>query len=192
MASISGNVDYKQLKAMQQAFESLLGDVESGVVYDEALKDIGRRHLGTVVSNTPFGIYPRQVTFIAYRGTPKQKLVSFSVTPKLGGTLKKGWVVETQKQAESNKGVPSQAEIDSKVASTPINVKGRIRSMTFYNRVKYFNYVDKGHRVMRNGKQIGWAKPQNIIRNSENSTANIMPRVIEKHMRNALIKRGLA
>lgn len=190
MAGI-GKVEYEQLKKMQKAFEAVVGDVESGKVYDEALKDVGRRHLARVVQNTPFGQYPRQVTFIAYRGTPQEKLVSFTVTPKKGGTMKKGWVVNTQAQAEASKGVPSQAEIAAKVANTPVQQIGKRRTMTFYNRVGYTNYVDKGHRIMRKGKQIGWVKPQNFIRNSENATAREMPRVFEQHMRDALKKRGI-
>lgn len=186
-----GKVEYEQLKKMQQAFIKIVGDVESGIVFDEALKDVGRRHLARVVQNTPFGKYPNQVTFIAYRGTPQEKLVSFSVTPKLGGTLKKGWVVNTQAQAEASKGVPSQAEIDSKVANTPIRQVGKKRTMYFFNRVHYANYVDKGHRIMRKGRQIGWVKAQNFIRNSENATSREMPRIFEKHMREALKKRGI-
>lgn len=186
-----GKVEYEQLKDMQKAFEAIVGDVESGVIYDEALKDVGRRHLSRVVQNTPYGKYPNQVTFIAYRGTPQEKVVSFSVKPKLGGTMKKGWVVNTQAQAEASKGVPSQAEISAKVASTPVQQVGKKRTMYFFNRVNYTNYVDKGHRIMRKGKQIGWVKAQNFIRNSENATAAEMPRVFEQHMKKALQKRGI-
>lgn len=181
-----GGVDLTQLKDMQKTFEMAIGKIESGKVYKEALKECGRVHLSNCISNTPFGEYPREVSFIAWKGTPKETLVSFKVKQKHGGTLKKGWVKASHAEAEASKGIPTQAEIDAMVQATPIKRSGKSRKMTFYNRTKYADFVDKGHRIMRKGKQIGWVKPQNFIRNSENETARQMPRIFEKHMMKAL------
>ncbi len=185
MASF-GSVDFKQLKEMQKTFETAVGEIESGKVYDKALKECGRVHLANCISNTPFGEYPTEVSFIAWKGTPKEKLVTFKVTPKHGGTLKKGWVKKSHPEAEKSKGNPTNAEIKEAVNSTPIYKTGKSRRMTFFNRVKYSGYVDKGHRIMRKGRQIGWVAPQNITRNSENQTAKQMPGIVQKHMMKAL------
>ena len=40
---------------------------------------------------------------------------------------------------------------------------------------------------MRKGKQIGWVKAQNFIRNSENATAAEMPRVFEQPGKNGAV-----
>lgn len=177
-------VDYEQLQKMQQAFEAIVGEAESGIVYDEALKDVGRRHLARCVQNTPFGKY---------------KPHAQTGEIKLGGTLRKGWVVNTHSQAAAAPGTPSSAEISAKVSGTPVKVNGSMRTMTFFNRVNYALFVDLGHRqtpgrfVGAIGKRLkkAWIPAQNFIRNSENGTASEMPRIIERHMRKALKKRGI-
>lgn len=164
-------VSYEQLKEMQKNFEAIVGDAESGIVYDEALKEVGRRHLARCVQNTPFGVYPKG--------------------KKLGGTLKKGWVVTTHSQAAAAPGIPADAEIKSRADFTPIKVNGTIRTKTFFNRVNYALFVDLGHRIVRNGQTVGYVPARNFIRNSENATAAEMPRIVEKHMKEALKKRGI-
>ena len=184
---MKAELNFEDLKALQKNLNKALGRFESGEVYKEALKEVGRKHLARVVQNTPFGVYPRQVSFIAYKGTPQQKLVSFTVTPKMGGTLKKGWVVDTHSVAEATKGVPSSGEITARVNATPVKVKDNTYSMTFYNHVKYAKWVDQGHRVCRpKGVEIGWCPPQNFIRNSENATASEMHKTVQKHIDKAL------
>lgn len=185
MASF-GSVDYSQLKEMQKTFEAAVGEIKSGKVYERALKECGAVHLANCISETPYGDYPTEVSFVAWKGTPKEKVVTFSVRPKHGGTLKKGWVKKSHAEAEASKGNPTKAEIRAMVKSTPIYRAGKSRRMTFFNRVKYAHYVDKGHRIMRKGRQIGWVAPQNFIRNAENQTAGKMPAIIEKHIMKAL------
>lgn len=172
-------VEYKQLKEMQQIIVDIIGDSESGKMYEEAMRDVGRRHLARVVQNTPFGVYePHAVTG----------------ETRLGGTLRKGWVVDTEAEAEASKGTPSKTEINARVKTREIHRIGSSLRMYFFNRVHYAPYVDKGHRQARGrfvaaiGKRLKrtWIPGQNFIRNSENATSAEMPKVIEKHLRKAL------
>ena len=191
MAATFGKVDYEQLKKMQARFESIVGEAESGVVYDEALREVGQRHLARVVQNTPFGVYPSKTKFVRRIGGDGLPFV-YPIHPRKGGTLKKGWVVETHEQASSAPGVPSSSEITSRVYGTPVKVSGTTRSMTFYNRVKYALWVDQGHRLCHPvGMQYGFVAARNFIRKSEKATSREMAKIFEKHMRKALKRRGI-
>lgn len=179
-------MDYRQLKEMQKTFEAAVSEIESGRVYDRALKECGRVHLSNCISRTPYGHYPSKTVFVKRVGGDGLPFV-FPIHPRKGGTLKKGWVVETHEQASAAPGIPSSAEIRAMVSKTPVRVNGRTRSMTFYNRVKYALWVDKGHRLCHPaGAPYGFVAPRNYIRNAENETARQMPAIIGRHIRRAL------
>lgn len=186
------SVKYDQLKKMQQTFEKIVGEAESGVIYDQALKEIGRDHLARVVQNTPFGTYPTKKTFVYVKQGGDGLPFVYCIEPKLGGTLKKGWVVTTDAQAAAAPGIPSDSEIKARVDFTPIKVNGTIRRMTFFNRVGYALFVDQGHRLCHPaGMQYGYVLGQHFIGRSEKQTSVKMPRIIEKHMARELKKRGI-
>ena len=180
----SGSVDYKELQEFSKAFAKTVGEFESGQVFDDALREIGKKHLGRLVRNTPYGVYPSKITFITRRGGDGLPF-TFAIKPKRGGTLKKAWV------GKSGTGIPTQAEINAKAASVRVIKRGNTRSITFYNRTQYASWVDKGHRLCHPpGAQYGWVAPRNFVLNSEVATESEMPKIIERKMRAALKKRG--
>lgn len=188
--AISG-VNYEQLKKMQQTFEAAVGEAESGKIYDQGLKECGKKHLARVIQNTPFGKYPATKRFVYVKHGGDGKPFVYCIEPKLGGTLRKGWVVDVA-TAESSPGTPSSAEVRAKVKNTPIETFGEVRRMTFYNYIRYANWVDKGHRLCHpKGMQYGYVVGKHFIGKSEKVTAIEMPLIIEKHMARALKKRGI-
>ena len=180
-----GSVDYKQLQEFSNAFAEAVGEVKYGQVLDDAMREVGRRHLRRLIKNTPHGHYPRKTVFVTRRGGDGA-MFTYAIHPKRGGTLKKGWLGK-----RSLTGVPSRAEIDGKAATIKIVKKGKTRSMTFCNAVEYASWVEYGHRLCHPpGAQYGWIPARHFVHNSEAVTQAEIPDILERHMRKALKKRG--
>lgn len=180
-------VDFEQLKKFQKIFANAVDEVERGKVYKGAMRECGRLHLKNCVNNTPFyERYPSKTVFVTRIGGDGLPF-TFPIHPKRGGTLKKGWVVKTHSVAEASPGIPSDSEINSMVQQTEVKKNGNTYEMTFFNRVKYAVWVDKGHRLCHpKGMAYGFVAPRNFVRNSENQTNGKIPKIIEKHLRKAL------
>lgn len=82
-------------------------------------------------NETPVGDYPSQVEFTTKDG----KRVSFKVTKKVGGHLRRNWFV-------------------TNIERTPYGISG-----TLYNNVEYAIPVNNGHRIKsKDGQTLGFVK----------------------------------
>ena len=92
------------------------------------------------IDNTPVGDYPTKVSFVAYQGTEKEKVVEFHVAKKLGGTLKGCWT-----------DIPL------------IILNGKI-SKGYYNNLHYAPYVNNGHRVVnKKGETVNYLPGKRML-----------------------------
>ncbi|WP_094549961.1 HK97 gp10 family phage protein [Petroclostridium xylanilyticum] len=121
-----------RLKQFREELELMLEDVKE--IDKKMLTKAVNVGLVEVKKNTPTGNYPTHVEFIAYKGTEKEKLVSFDVSKKVGGHLKKSWHVS--RTEKTNEGVEKK----------------------LYNTADYALYVNNGHRIVRHGKTVGFVK----------------------------------
>jgi hypothetical protein len=91
---------------------------------------------------TPTGKYPSIVTFTTKEG----KVVSFKVTPKIGGTAKKNWINGGTHRA------------------------GNGYESRYYNNTFYIGYVNDGHRVVnRRGETVGYQEGVRMLEQGQNA-----------------------
>lgn len=84
-----------------------------------------------------------------------------------GGTLRRGWAIKL---------------------NTPTN---KVHSADVFNNTEYASYVESGHRIVRNGKTVGYVDGQFFMQKSTNKMALEAPKIIEKKFKNYLNNGGL-
>ena len=109
---------------------------------NETVKEIAARTLAKIIARTPVGEYGEKlVEFTAYKGTEKEKEVSFIASPgKVGGTLRRGWTANT--------------DIDPYtfiMANSEVVKKGRTYTLIISNNVFYGPFVEYGHKTINGG-----------------------------------------
>lgn len=116
-------------------------------------KELTARLLRKVVKNTPVGVYEHRV----------------------GGTLRRGWTVDTHQQAESGANVSVTDYVDT----IQIRRSGNTYTIEVKNPVEYASYVEYGHRT-RNHQ--GWVEGQFILTGAVDELNNQSQRVIENKL----------
>lgn len=133
------------------------------VILERVIKGIAARLLRTVKLNTPVGQYDKPVSFIAYEGTDKETLVSFTPhTGKLGGTLRRGWFIDGYTNS------------------------GGYYTIKVVNNVEYAPYVENGHRIKRDGKTVGWVPGVFMLKISEQKIEKQIDKFVENELRKVL------
>lgn len=127
-------------------------------------KELAARLLGLVIPATHVGQYPK--------GSGKK-----------GGTLRRGWVAKTHKEAESGNGTPSVEQATAYANSLSITKSGGMYTIEIINPVEYASYYEFGHRT-RNKK--GWVEGQYTLTISEQKLEQLAPRILEQKLRNYL------
>lgn len=118
--------DYKQFRA---ALEKLGADLdESAKRVVTGMRDVAH---SVTVKNTPVGVYPDTVSFTTRTG----EQVTFKVSRKQGGTLKRAWKRNRAKKV------------------------GKMWESGLFNNTEYGIYVNNGHRVVnKDGVTVGYVK----------------------------------
>ncbi len=153
-----GTVDFKQLQELQKRLDKILSKDIDKFVRDCA-KELTARLLAAVIKSTPVGKYPK---------------VKGSVVKK-GGTLRRGWTVQSEQSAES--GVAKDAK--SYAYSLNITKNGDVYEVEVINPVHYAGYVEFGHRT-KNGK--GWVEGRFMLTVSEKEIESQAPKILEKNI----------
>lgn len=136
----------KELKAM-------LGDISK--IDKKVLNASVNEGLADVKRNTPVGKYPSEVSFTTKDG----RRVTFSVTPKIGGTLRRGWT------------------------SPPAVENGSGVEKTLENNVEYASYVNDGHRVVnRHGETVGYVNGNHMLEHAGSVVNMAMEREFAKEV----------
>lgn len=132
MSNVRENAE--AIKRFRKELEDMLEDVAAIDV--KVLRKAVMAAVREAKIKTPVGQYPSEVQFTTKDG----KRVSFKVTKKVGGHLRRNWFAT--KVTKGSAGV----------------------SATLYNNVEYAIPVNNGHRVKnREGRTVGFVKGKNMV-----------------------------
>lgn len=143
------SIDISQLKAFRDNIDKINADEFCRA----CAKELTARLLRKVVKNTVTGTYPHRV----------------------GGTLRRGWTVDTHEEAES--GV--KVSVTDYVNQIQIRRSGNTYTIEVKNPVEYSSYVEYGHRT-RNHQ--GWVEGQFVLTGAVDELNNQSQRVIENKL----------
>lgn len=139
-------VDFSELKALEKRFNNL-NRKEADKLNGELVKAKASLFLGTVTRLTPVGQYDNGV---------------------VGGTLRRGWTTDSQKEAELSATFGASNQIKNFVDSNVKVVrKGKTYTIELKNNVEYASYVNYGHRT-RGG--TGFVNGQFFLEKAQHST----------------------
>lgn len=146
------SANYKQLEKFAKDIERLNEQQKEEFII-ACCKELAARLLRDVIANTPVGERPERPkeqdgAVIGVNGGKRSFLTAEEANFEQywgdyqGGTLRRGWTVETHEEAESGKEVSIKKWCDS------VSVKrtGDIYVLDIVNPVEYAAYVEYGHR----------------------------------------------
>ena len=179
-----GSCDFSELKKFQKKLEQMEQDNREFI--QSCAKELAARLLAKVIKATPVGDYSKEVEVVAKRDSKNHKkgdVYTQSVNPsgKKGGTLRRGWTVKTEKEAEKNPGTPNTEEIVRYLNQLSVRKIGNVYVLRLVNPVHYASYVEFGHRT-RNGGGQGWVEGRRMLTFSEAELRKQAPGVLEKKL----------
>ena len=193
--------DYSDFLEMRSNLEEMQSSVDE--IIEACAKEISARLLRAVIMRTPVGDYRVDVEKVAKRNSKNHKKGDkYTVKEKgdkQGGTLRRGWISKTEKEAENgNETNVNVDKISAYVSSIPINKIGENYTVEIINPVSYASYVEYGHRqtvgryVPAIGKKLkkGFVRGNNMLQISENEIRNSTPAILEKKI-NSMLKEYL-
>lgn len=156
MARRGARVDFRELKRMQKKMEKL------GKEYDkfcEAMaKELAARLLAKVIKRTPVGVYEDGTT---------------------GGTLRRGWTSDSQREAELSSAFDGGNSASKFAKGLNVTKNGSVYQIEIINPVEYSAYVEYGHRT-RDHK--GWVNGRFMMTISADELQQQAPAIIEKKL----------
>lgn len=146
-------VNYSQLRRMQRKVQKL-SQMEYVKFCEDAAKEIAARLLAKVIKRTPVGVYEDGRT---------------------GGTLRRGWTVDSHRDAFKS----STPSVKSYTESMTVTKVGSVYQVEVFNPVEYAAYVEYGHRT-RNGK--GWVPGRFMMTISASEVEQAAPAILERKL----------
>ena len=195
------NVDYKQFEQFAKKLEKQLSDEKREKFMEDCIKELAARFLSRVIKRTPVGEYGEkvEVTKKIYRyeavegkltksgkqkkrridtGQTKTVMVTKS-TDKHGGTLRRGWTANSEREAELGAAFGGGNGVDSYLDSMKVKKIGGSYQITISNPVNYGVYVNYGHRTRGGG---GWVDGLFFLEISEKEVQSLAPALLEKRL----------
>lgn len=172
MSSGMGHVELKGFDEFLQELQTL--EVSMDGILQDLCRELAARLLALVIPRTP-------------------------VAETDGGTLRRGWIAQTEEEAWKNRGsIPSPTEQIDHINKIKIARSGSTYTITVTNPVHYASYVEKGHRqtpgrfVPAIGKKLkaSWVKGQFFLEISENTIKASSQKILEKKLK-AMIKQAM-
>ena len=162
-----GNVKVKGLEEFQKNLAKLQKPED---FVESCAKELAARLLAKVIKRTPVRDYSKEVTVTAQRNGKKHKkgeqyTKRVNTSGKQGGTLRRGWISESQTEAESGKGSPNKDEILNYVNRLKADCSDGKLKITIANPVEYASYVESGHR-QRKKKGFRWVEGHLMMKKS--------------------------
>lgn len=193
-----GSFKASDLKKLQRQLNKIKdGNVDAFV--EECAKELAARLLAKVIKRTPVGDYSKEIEVTAKRDSKNHKKGDAykkraNPSGKKGGTLKRGWISQSQDEAESKKGIPNHEEILAYVKGVQVSYSAGLYKIEIINPVEYASYVEYGHRqtpgryVPALGKRLkrGWAPGKLMLAKSEQEIQDIAPKVLESEIKKFL------
>jgi hypothetical protein len=158
-----GNCDFNKLRDLQNKLNRIQqGDIEKFA--EECAKELAARLLAKVIKRTPVGQYPTE-------------------TGKKGGTLRRGWTSESEREAELTAAFGGGSAAKAYAESLKVNKVGNVYQIEIVNPVHYASYAEYGHRT-RDHK--GWIQGRFMLTISEQEletqSASILERKLMKYL----------
>ncbi len=134
-----GNCDFSQFEKFTRRVKAMAEDMDK--LYRDCAKELAARLLRDVIKNTAVsdGIY--EAVFVYDAGHDSGDF--FLKRVGSGGTLRRGWMYKTQKEAETNK---KNKPVKDIVSELNIIKNGSSYRVDIVNCVEYASYYEYGHR----------------------------------------------
>lgn len=160
-----GNCDFKQLKDLQEKLNKLKpNDIEK--FSEDCAKELAARLLAKVIKRTPVG-------------NPDNWKTKYKPEGYIGGTLRRGWTAESEREAELGAVFSGGAGATAYAKSLEVTKIGNMYQIEIVNPVHYAPYVEFGHRT-RNHK--GWVNGQFFLTISEQELDAQSVQILEKKL----------
>lgn len=160
-----GKVDYRQFERLRDRIEKMAdSNIEEFVI--KVAKNLTARLLAKAIERTPVGQYDEESGMI-------------------GGTLRRGWLAKTEREAEATAAFGGGSSIAAYVKDLPITKSGNTYQIDIINPVHYGIYVEFGHRT-RNHK--GWVDGQFMLTISEQELEAQAPAIVERMLEKYLME----
>lgn len=179
--STYGDCDFSQFEKFARKVKSMTQGIDK--LYKDCAKELAARLLRDVIKNTAVsdGIY--KAVFVYDAGHDSGDF--FLKRVGLGGTLRRGWMYKTQKEAETNKKNKSVQDI---VSELNIIKNGSSYRVNIVNCVEYASYYEYGHRqrpgrfVPQIGKSLksSWVEGHFVMTNAEAKVNANASKIVEK------------
>lgn len=187
-----GHCDYRQLKKLRDNLAKLQR-VDLDKFCRDVSKELAARLLALVIPATPVGDYSKEITVTAKRDGKHHKkgdtyIKRVAPSGKKGGTLRRGWTAETEREAEGGSG-STVKDVKAYAQELPINKQGSTYTVEVINPVHYASYVEFGHRIMggsgeeRRKVAKGWKDGQYFLTLSEQELRGLAPGIIEEKLK---------
>lgn len=148
-----GSFDFKEWEDFAKNFDKQTQAIVKGQFIEQLANEMGTIMWREIRESTPVGQYSNHVSFTTSDG----KLVEFTASnTRVGGNLRSKW----------------QMKKAVKVGSSWV--------FEVFNNEFYGPYVEKGHRIVREGVTIGWVEGQFFVKFTMEALADSLPAVAEE------------
>lgn len=174
---IKGRFNFKELEKYQKKLEKMSKESNELKQFCQlCAKEIAARLLALVIPRTPVA---ENTTYLDSEGRKK--------VMKNGGTLRRGWVSKSEKEAESGT-IPGVKEAYEYAQSLIVTKEGNEYIIEVVNPVHYASYVENGHRqevgryVPAIGKRLvnSWVDGKFMLKISEQELDSKVSQILEK------------
>lgn len=185
MAKNWGSCDYKQLQKLRDNLVKLQGDGNDGdgggmdKFCQDVSKELAARLLALVIPRTPVGNYKGG----SYSCVGGKTHKSSKVPGKVGGTLRRGWTAQSEREAECTAVFGGGTAATTYAKNLPVTKAGNEYRIEVINPVHYASYVEFGHRT---ADGMGWVEGHYFLTLSEQDLRSLAPGLIEKKLEKRL------
>jgi hypothetical protein len=158
-----GKCDFKQFEKLQNKLQQL-EKIDRDKFCQDMIKELAARLLAKVIKRTPVGEYE-----------PSSGV--------LGGTLRRGWTAQSEREAELTAVFGGGNSVKSYVDSIQVTKTGDMYQIEIINPVHYASYVEYGHRT-RDHK--GWVEGRFMLTISEQELDAQAPAILERKLEKIL------
>lgn len=195
-----GKAEFGQLRELREKLGKL-EDADLDKFCNDMSKKLAAMLISLAVKRTPVGVKPelkgeKYVKAVGKSGKERKFLSAEAARIQqywsgyTGGTLRRGWISETEEQAMNGKSAPTAAQISKYSNGLSVQRSNGYYIVRVINPVKYASYVEYGHRqtpgryVPALGKQLkqGWVKGSYMMKYSEEDLKKKNPVIVQREL----------
>ena len=165
MPRFSGKVDFTDLEKLQEKFDRITNN-QADEINEELVKTKAALFLRNVIPITPVGVYN---------------------TGQVGGTLRRGWTVKSEREAELGSTFGGSTNIQKHVdEDLKPKKRGKDYTVEIVNPVSYASYVNYGHRTRSGGYVNGQFFLEKALSQTDVNASKVLNRKLNTLLRRAL------